>query len=164
MGHRCRLTLLLFVLAACSHKSPSPKQDGGKPDELARGEFPEAKEPLYSLAVPRGTRVTYRFHSQIIAETPIPPEQLSNFVQARVKGAAAVRGTASTKWDKVTTLKEPGRLLEIEVRPSRSTYPSEIRVTDVTPPPIDPNQTEADRWKAVGITPDGKIIDRKNLQ
>jgi hypothetical protein len=38
-----------------------------------------------------------------------------------------------------------------------------MTIRDITPPPVDPNLTEEQRWKQVGILPGGHIADPSHL-
>ena len=166
MVHRDRLILLclLGALASCKRKA-RPVPDAGPPvDHLAVSEDLESRDAVYALALPRASSVAFRFDRTSTVLTPLSAESLSNFVEKRVTGGKVVRGTSSTTFEDVASPKEPARKLTIEVRPAHGAFASELVVKDTTPPPNDPKLTEDQRWKAVGLTPDGKVIDREHMQ
>jgi hypothetical protein len=171
MDARGRLIALAFsvvAIGACKRAPPPPPsvQDAGPVDHLAPGEVAEGREKAYALALPQASSVRTRFGGTIGVVSTLSPEQLSNFVRARVKEGRVVTGTSSTRFENVIVPSEPQRRLTIDVRPSRLVdgLRSEMTVQDVTPPPIEPNLTEEERWKKAGLTPDGRPLDPKHLE
>lgn len=134
-------------------------------DRLAPGELPLGTEKAFALPLPITSVVLQRYGGSCFVRTGYSPEEIVNFVRIHVKGGKVVAGTSSTTFTDVVVPAEPARHLEIDVRRASTVNEArtEIRVTDVTPPPNDPNLSEPDRWKKVGLTPDGKLLDPKHL-
>ena len=164
MVHRGRLVVVAVALLVGCKRTPPAPIDAGPPDRIGPQEFLEGKDSAFGLMLPLGARITYKYGETVIATTPLSPEQLSNYVSTRIRGGSIARGTAGSIFDNAIVVKHPEKFLRIEVVPSRGDALSELRVRDVSPPPLDPKMSEVDRWKRVGLTPDGKQIDRKNLQ
>jgi hypothetical protein len=161
-----------FTAAAgmgCKSKPPPEPPAPAPPapaDHLATNEVIEGKDKAFALPLPFYSRVTGRFTTSVTVRSALKPEELANFVRARVKDGNVVAGGASTTFENVIVPAEPTRKLTIEVRrtPLTGDARSEMTIRDVTPPPLDPNLTEEERWKSVGMTPDGKLLDPKHMQ
>ena len=171
MGVRPRLIVALAALAvsaasACKSKPPPEPPPAPAPvDRLAPGELPLGTEKAFALPLPITSVVLQSYGGSYFVRTGYSAEEIVNFIRLHVKGGKVVAGTSSTTFTDVVVPAEPARHLDIDIRRSTSLNEArtEIRVTDVTPPPDDPNLSEADRWKKVGLTPDGKLLDPKHL-
>ena len=173
MGARRRLTTAVFALAlvsACSSckrkQDEAPKTEDAPPDRLAPGELVEGTENAFGLPLPRVSKVSARFRGSVDITSTATPEQLANFVRARVKEGKVTQGTSSTRLDDVIPRDDKAKRLSIEVRPLRTGNGnrSEMVVRDTTPTPGDPNLSEEQRWKKAGMTPDGKLLDPKRVE
>ncbi|CAN5917692.1 hypothetical protein BH11MYX4_BH11MYX4_13510 [soil metagenome] len=174
MGSRRRLTTVALALAlaatacsSCKRKTEGPKtEDAPPPDRLAPGEIVEGTEHAFGLPLPRASHVAARFQSSVDVTSTVTPEQLANFVRARVKEGKVTQGTSSTKLEDVIPRDDKNRRLTIEVRPLRAGNGnrSEMVVRDTTPPPGDPKLTEEERWKKAGMTPTGQLLDPKRVE
>ncbi len=158
----------LLGLVGC-RKPPPAKADAGSPpsDHLAPNEIAEGHERAYSLTLPKASRVSIRFPGTIHVTSSLMPEELSNFIRARVKSGKMVVGATMTTFEDVIVPAEPTRHLTIEIRPGApmSGSKSEMVVKDVTPPPPpDPNESQAERRRKAGLTPDGKLLDPQHMQ
>jgi hypothetical protein len=166
--------VLTFGMATGCRKPPPPREmeDAAPPppkDHLAEGEVPEGSEKAFALPLPRAARVSVRFRDSVhVQSATLGPEQMANFVRARVKSGKVMIGTTMTTFEDVVVPAEPKRHITVEVRrgPPMSGARSVMVVTDVTPPPPpDPNESEADRRKKSGLSPDGtKLIDPNHMQ
>ena len=92
MGARRRLTtavLALALVSACSSckrkQDQAPKTEEAPPDRLAPGELVEGTEKAFGLPLPRVSKVAARFRASVDITSTATPEQLANFVRARVK-------------------------------------------------------------------------------
>ena len=176
MGTRRRLIaltgplLLGVVVAGCSScKRPdNDVQDGKKPpDHLGPHEAVEGKERAFGLPLPRVSKVEARFETTVHVLSALSPEDLVNFVRARVKDGRTTPGSSSTLLVDVTPLADLQKRLTIEIRPMHggdASMRSEMVVRDTTPLPIEPGLTEEQRWNKAGLTSDGKVADPSHLQ
>jgi hypothetical protein len=174
LGPRSRSLTVAAIALACAAtacRKPPPEttpEAGARPiDHLAEDEVPEGPETAFALRLPRAARVSVRFTDSVQVTSTLAPEQLANFVRARVKSGQVQTGASMTTFEDVIVPAEPNRHITVEVRPGRplSGSRSEMLVKDVTPPPPpDPNESEADRRRKAGLTPDGKLLDPKNMQ
>ncbi len=174
MGSRRRLIVTAIVIAlgatagaACKRKVEDKKTVvEAPPDHLAPGEVVEGTERAFGLPLPRSSRVAARFADSVHVTSSVTPEQLANFVRARVKEGTVTQGTTSTRLENVIPRDDQAKRLTIEVRPMRGGNGdrSELFVRNATPPPFDPSLTVDQRWKKAGITPEGKLVDPQHLE
>jgi hypothetical protein len=172
MGTRRRLTaltvLLIVGVAACSSckRKEEPPTEVKPPDHLAPTEVVEGKERAFGLPLPRDAKVAARFGKTVHVQTPLSPEELVNFVRARVKDGKVTPGTSGTQLFDVAPNGDPAKRLTIDVRLYRGGdgHRSEMIVRDTTPAPVEPGLTDEQRWKKAGLTPSGQIADPTKLQ
>jgi hypothetical protein len=175
MGFRHRVAALLLFLfasgasAGCKDKhvaEVAPAEAKPPADRLAPGELPLGSDRAFGLKLPRASKVVQRFGGSVFVLSENSPEELANFVRIHVKGGNVVAGTGSTRFVDVVVPEETARHLTIEVQPARlgTGMRSSMSVEDVTPQPVDPNATTEDKWRKAGLTPDGHLLDPKNMQ
>lgn len=173
MGARRRLVALAVFLTAgvaacssCKRKDDQPPEEIKPPDHLAPNEVAEGKAHAFGLPLPRLARVAARFEKTVHVQSPHSPEELVNFVRARVKDGKVTPGTAETRLIDVVPRDDQKRRLSIEVRGIRGggDAKSEMIVRDTTPPPLEPGLSDEQRWRKAGLTPDGRVVDPARLQ
>ncbi|HVH47927.1 MAG TPA: hypothetical protein VM925_36585 [Labilithrix sp.] len=159
-----------LVASGCKKKeeaTPAPAPSvRASADHLAKGEIPEGRERAFTLPLPLHSTIKASFVGSVHVASPHTQEELSNFVRARVKGGKSSSGATETQFDQVVATKDPSKTLTIQIRtaPIAGEYRSQMVINDVTPIPEEPGMTDTDRWRKAGMTPDGKLIDRKQLQ
>lgn len=133
-------------------------------DHIPKGDLAPGNEKAFALPLPYNMRVVRRFDRSLIAEGEPSPELLASYVRARVKDGRSLEAPASTRFENVRVPDEPERLLTITVdRDNAGT--TRLTVDDVTPMREEKlPQSPADRMKAAGLTPDGKIADPKRFE
>lgn len=164
--------MLALGASGCKAKEPPPAPSPPpsarpSPDRLAKGEIAEGRERAFTLPLPVHSEVKARFQRSIHVASPHTHEELSNFVRVRIKEGKTSMGASETRFDSVVVTKDPSKTLTIEVRPAAivgGEYRSQIVVNDVTPAPEEPGLTDADRWRKAGMSPDGKLLNRDQLQ
>ena len=153
-------------MTACKRKETLPPTDDKPKDQLAPNEIVEGKDRAFGLPLPRVARVAARFEKTVHVLSPLTPEDLTNFVRARVKDGKVTPGTNGTQLLDVIPRDDQQKRLTIDVRTVRTGdgTRSEMIVRDTTPLPVEPGLTDEQRFKKAGLTPDGKIADPKHLQ
>jgi hypothetical protein len=170
-----RWTAALFCSALCTacHKdepkvevAPVAPADAAVPvDHLAPGELLEGTEKAYGLVLPRGVHVQSAFMNSVYAVGTPKMDDVANYVRARVRGGTGTRGAVGTVFDDVTTPAEPARVLHIMVSRAPASEGCRIEVRDITPaPPVPIPTTDVERFRAAGLTPNGKFIDPQHRQ
>lgn len=156
-----------LVLVSC-HR---PHQDAGPApsasvarDRLAPGELVDGPLHAFELRLPVGMEIREAFSSVVYAWGPVDPMQLANYLRGQVKGGSISVGAAATVFDQVTAPGNAKRILRLRVETTGQGRSARLEVRDVTPPPPVPAVDDAERWKRVGMTPDGKLIDPSHLQ
>ena len=136
------------------------------PDHLAPNEVVESKERAFGLPLPRNSRIAAKFEKTVHVQTPLTPEDLVNFVRARVKDGKVMPGTSGTELTDVAPLSDPAKRLSIDVRLYRGGegHRSEMIVRDTTLLPAEPGLTDEQRWQKAGLTPSGHVADPTKLQ
>ena len=155
---------------ACKRKEQAPPAPAPSAaptaDRLAPGEIPEGTERAFTLPLPLHSKVKARFNQSVHVASTHTQEELANFIRARVKDGATVSGASETRFDGVVVTKDPSRKLTIHVRGAAiaSEFRSQMVIDDVTVPPEEPGLTVEDRYRKAGLSPDGKLLDRNQLQ
>jgi hypothetical protein len=150
--------------AAAPRPAVAAAPDAAPRDHLAQGELLEGPEKAFGIPLPQGVRVDSYFPPQILASGPaVKAVDVANYLRARVASGSVKVGAASTMFDHVQAAASPGRQLNIRVEPGPAGNGVLLTIRDVTPPVIDPNLTEEQRWQQVGIAPGGRIADPTHL-
>lgn len=157
----------LAFSAGCKKPAPPPPVvDAGPPrDHLAPGEVPEGREKAFALVLPYRSNIQFKTADAIVIESPLRPEELSNFVRARVQTNEITAGAGQTTFGHAVVPAEPKRILQIEIRPAQPSHDmrSAMTVRDVTPPSSPAPATEEEAWRKAGRGPDGKPLDQNHM-
>ena len=144
--------------------APLPALDAAAapPDHLGEGELLEGTDKAFGLTLPQNVKVDNRFIDLVYASGTARPDAVANYIRARVRFGTVRIGAANTLFEKVQVPEIPGRELAIRVAAGENGRGCAIEMRDVTAPkPLE--GSEADKWRAVGMTPDGKILDPQHL-
>jgi hypothetical protein len=135
-------------------------------DHLAPGEMLEGKVNAFALKLPRDYNRTVSVRRTVSAEGPGKPEDVTNYIRARVRSGDVHVGASSTRFVNVRVPEEPERMLNIAVEPDFRPGRVRVIVEDVTPLPEPPpdQRDPVSRMKSVGLTMDGKPIDPKRFE
>lgn len=168
-GHRLIGAVAIGIastLCACSSCKRPPDKTDLPPDHLAPNEVVESKEKAFGLPLPRLCDVKARFPATVHVTSPMPAEELTNFVRSRSKGGKATPGASSTLLEGVTPRDDQQKRLTIEIRSFKRAdgTKSEMMVYDMTPPPVEPGLSDEERFRRAGLKPDGTLLDPKRLQ
>jgi hypothetical protein len=158
-----------LALAACKGREAGPgvsntetKASAAPPDQLAAGELAEGKDDAFGLPVPRVFTVDARFPDAIFAKGGARPEDVTRYVRDRVVSEHVETSPTRTVFTGATLKRSPGRTLRIEVVTRGES--TEIVVRDETRPPAKEGLTEEQRWRELGLTPQGEPIDPTKLE
>jgi hypothetical protein len=156
-------------LAACARAEP-PTEQGPAPqvvaapapvtpvDHLAPGELVEGTEHAFGLTLPRNLHVDDSFADVIYATGDVGIHPLAKYFRTRLEGGSLREDDTSATFDHVRVPGRPERELHVRIgNAAGGKVRTEIR--DSTPPPAPNLPDEAARWRAVGLTPQGKVLD-----
>jgi hypothetical protein len=164
-----RLVLALSIAGLACHRrepeaEPAPAPSATPVDRLAPGELVPGDGKAFAVALPRGMSVDQALTDVVYASGPMAASDLANFVRAHVRDGQVSVGATATVFDQVKAIDDPSRLLFIRVFPGPMGRGARMEVRNVTPP-VQPNlASPEERWKQMGLTPEGKIRDPKHLQ
>ena len=170
MNRRATACLALGLLAGC-RKEPAPPEitQAGKPassnaagagpaDHLAAGELVEGTDKILGLVLPRELKPSWVFEKAGLAQGDVEPELVANYVRAHVVGGKISIGATMTLFEDVRLPADPAHPLRIKIERLRGRCTLEVR--DATPPPPGDNEgTDADRWRKLGLAPNGQPLD-----
>lgn len=165
------VTLVALATGACRKTEitePAPAASASAPeappprDWLAAGELLEGTAKAFGLTLPRQVHVDQSFVDVVHASGDARADAVVAYLRARVRMGTVRIGAASTTFEAVQIPGLPGREYAIRVAPGERGVGCVIDLRDVTPPALPP--TEPERWRAAGLTPQGKILDPTHLE
>ena len=172
MRSHALLLLGCCSLVACSSKtratgapgSAAPATSALPLDHLAEGELAPSQIEVYGFPVPRGMAIESRLPDRAYISGRVSPEGLANYVREQVVVSHVEIGAARTVFPLARIKAGPAdRVFSLEVLPDGPR--TRLVIKDVTPPPPPPpGLTDADRWRAAGLTPEGYPLDPKKLE
>lgn len=155
----------LLVGAGCKRKEESVARTAPShraADALAPGELPEGSLDVLGLRLPIGARIVTKLGTATIVRSSAVPTQLDGFVGKRVEGESTMQDGARV-WTaaKVKAGKDPEQRVRIEISRSKDPdFKSEIFIDPLAKNPLPATATTEERWRAVGVTPDGTLINK----
>jgi hypothetical protein len=169
------VTVLLAASAslalACGKKKqaepatpPSAVASAVPVDHLAPDELAPGKTEVHGFPVPQGMTIESRLVDRVYLRGRVSPEGLANYVRQHVAVSHVEVAAARTVFPQARIKAGPkDRIFNLEVLPDRNG--TRLAIVDVTPPPPPPpGLSDAERWRAAGLTPDGKPLDVKKLE
>jgi hypothetical protein len=133
-------------------------------DRLAPGELIPGTAKAFGIVLPRDLQVDQALTDVVFASGPINAADLANYVRARVTEGDVSVGATATVFDKVKVNGAPNRLLFVRIYAGPMGRGAHVEVRDVTPPPLPDLPNVESRWKQVGLSPDGKLLDPQHLK
>ena len=130
-------------------------------DHLADGELLEGDARAFDLTLPQGLRVEGSFTDAVLASGSVPVHSLVQYLRPRLVGGDLREGEASATFEHVQVAKKPGRKLTLHILSARRQ--TRLEVDDESPPPVPNLPDEPSRWRAVGLTTDGRFLDPTHL-
>jgi hypothetical protein len=131
-------------------------------DQLLPGELAPGEEKAFGLPIPRRMRIEARFPDAVFAAGELSPNDVAAYVRPRVIAEGVEKGTAKTVFTRATVKDAPERVLRIEIVARAGS--TALVVRDVTRPPAKDGLSEEQRWKELGLTPQGEPLDRTKLE
>jgi hypothetical protein len=107
-----------------------------------------------------------RFADRAYLRAPrISAERLANYVRQQVTVSHVEIAAARTVFPNARINgNTSGRVYVLEVAPTREGGASLVIKDATPPPPPPPGLSDAERWRAAGMSPDGRPLDLKKLE
>jgi hypothetical protein len=131
-------------------------------DHLAPGELVEGTERAFGIALPRDMHVTQSFVYLVSATGPVSVEALSRYLSARLVGGTLREGKEAATFEHVAARGKPEPELLVKIT---STFGgARLDIEKVTHQQVRLLPDEESRWRQVGLTPQGKVIDPSHAE
>jgi hypothetical protein len=130
-------------------------------DQVLPGELAVGSVRAFGFPLPRVMTVKGRFDEVVFAAGQAPADQVANYVRQRVTADKIVTGPEKTVFSRAAVKATPGPLMTISVVAHGDK--TEIEVRDITPKPAKEGLTPEERWRELGLNPDGSPIDPTRL-
>jgi hypothetical protein len=140
----------------------APSSSAAPADHLAPGELVEGTDKAFGVPLPREVHLEWDHPGSVRAVGPVSVHSLVKYYRTRVAQAVRNEGDTFAELDDVRLSGQPGRVFRIRMTelPPRGTL---LEIDDVTPPPAPDLPNEEARWRQVGLTPQGKLLDPTHL-
>jgi hypothetical protein len=130
-------------------------------DHLGPGELVEGRERAFGVALPRDVLVERRYPDIVYASGPMPVHALVAYFQPRLRGGSVREGPSAATFEHVSRPDEPRA--ELLIRITADVGKTRVEISSFLPPEAPNLPDEASRWRQVGLTPNGKILDPTHL-
>jgi hypothetical protein len=148
----------LTASAAASSAEPSARPV----DHLAADELVEGHDTAFGVPLPRGVLVEHRYVDTVQASGPMPVRALVKYFQARLHGGSLREGDVVATFEHVNQPGAPDAELQIHIEATLGK--TRIDLTSFHHQEAVKLPDEAARWRAVGLTPNGKVLDPAHLE
>lgn len=132
------------------------------PDQLRPGELAEGTTDAFGLKLPRVMNVDNRFADAVFASGEASHKDVVGYVRERIVAEKVETLATKTVFEGATAKSDPAKKVRIEVIAVGAGL-SKLVIRDETRPPAKPGLTEEERWREVGLTPQGELIDPSHL-
>jgi hypothetical protein len=131
-------------------------------DHLAPGELVEGSEVAFGLKLPREVHIERAQAGSVRAIGPVSAHALVRYFRPRISEGHREEGDTYAAFTDVRLGAKPGGVFRIRMTelPGKGTL---LEIDDVTPPPAPDLPNEAARWRQVGLTPNGRVLDPTHL-
>lgn len=154
--------LALLTLTGCESEQPLPLRTTSStvaPDRLLPGETLPGREKVFGIEVPPGLRVTSQFTDVVQLSGHVRPEAVTNYLRKHVVVDHVELGAQHTVFPRAYLKHDASkRLYRIDIVNERGV--TNVKIRDITPPPVTQGLTEAERWERAGRNLDGSLKDR----
>jgi hypothetical protein len=153
--------------SAASGDAPASRLDTPPPspppvDHLGPDELLEGKERVFGVALPRGLAIEKHYPDFVYATGPMTVHALVLYFRPRLQGGALRESEKVATFEHVTAPGLPP-YTELLIHFAGTSGQTSVEMSSVTHPPAPVLPDEAARWRQVGLTPNGKLLDPTHL-
>jgi hypothetical protein len=162
--------------AAAPSAAPLPVPSAPPPaDHLAPGELVEGTQRALGVLLPQALLVRESFVDAVYASGPTTVEALVPYFRAHLRGGDLHLSPSLATFDHVHAAPAPEPPdgpdharqdpsdRELGIRIATAPDGARVDIRDTTPPVLPALPDDAARWKAAGLTPQGKVADPTHL-
>ncbi|MFO0679545.1 MAG: hypothetical protein U0169_23665 [Polyangiaceae bacterium] len=132
-------------------------------DHLGSNELVQGPTKVFELPLPRVARVHRKLGDTVYVNAACTLDEMATYLDAHTEGGKVTRWKEQLDIEHAHVKGAPSRILKISAYPRREGESGTTLVLfDETPAPST-FTTEADRYKSVGLLPNGKLVDPKQL-
>jgi hypothetical protein len=170
-GGRARGAAVALALlgAGCSKPSlatgdaPASRLDTPPPsaapaDHLAPDELVEGPDKAFGIALPRGLVVEQRYPDTVVATGTMSVHALALYFRPRLQGGSLRESEKVATFEHATVAGLPP-YTELTIHLTVALGQTRVEMSSTTHPPAAALPDVSARWRQVGLTPNGKIID-----
>jgi len=164
--------LMGALILSCGRSEPNQKSEGAivappraapralSPDRLPPGALLEGEEVAFGFHFPKGMVVS-KLRKRARARGDVNFDQLVDYVKARIAVRHAEMFGSRLVFPNATILGQSGQFTLTLLEGKREQV---LLIEDNATPPAAVGLSEADRWKRVGLKPNGELIDPKGME
>ena len=141
----------------------SPAPGLAPADHLAPGELLEGGDEAFGLTLPQRLRVDGAFARVVYASGPLAVHPLVSYLRARLRDGDLREGETAASFEHVHVPNKLERELAIHIT-GIGQASARVEIRDTTPPEIPALSDERARWRRVGTTPQGSLLDPTHLE
>jgi hypothetical protein len=153
--------------SATTGDAPASRLDTPPPslppaDHLGPNELLESADRVFGVALPRGLAVEKRYPDYVYATGPMTVHALVVYFRSRLQGGSLRESDTVATFEHVTTPGLPP-YTELTIHLAVMVGQTSVEMSSTTHPLAPTLPDEAARWRQVGLTPNGKILDPTHL-
>jgi hypothetical protein len=141
--------------------APSPSQLPA--DHLAPDELVEGTEKAFGVALPRGVTIEHRYVDTVELSGTMSVHALVKYFHARLQGGSLREGSDVATFEHVIQPGAVDREILVHIEAGRLGT-TRIDLTSFLHEHAPPLPDEEARWRSVGLTKDGKLLDPTHLE
>jgi hypothetical protein len=132
-------------------------------EHLAPGELVEGNVVVFGLKMPRDLQIDRRYADAAYGSASASVGSVGAYFQQRVRDGRVTNTLNESVVENAAVPGQPGLRVEIRVAYAPTTGMTDVEIRDVTPVVDNLPKDDTARWRAAGMTPEGKPLDPKHL-
>ena len=140
----------------------TPQASAPPVDHLGPNELVEGPDRVFGVPLPRGLAVEQRLADTVYASGPMTVHALVLYLRPRLQGGSLRESERVATFDHVTAPGLPPRT-DLSIHLAVAVNKTRVEISSTTTPPAPELPDVPSRWRQVGLTPNGKILDPTHL-